>query len=176
MTTRRSTPPRRSRPVTRTPGTTTTPSTTSRPASVTRSVPPRSPPPREASNAPGETAKPRSASVASSAATVRRTRTSPPLPVTPSAGSTSRNEAGGTVTRGTPVPTRGQRVRTRSPASQRRSCRMPQLLGSAPTTACPTPGTVTRVERGSSEAIRAEASGGVRRSSSPCSRSAGTSG
>ena len=42
--------------------------------------------------------------------------------------------------------------------------------------ACPTPGTVTRCAPGISVATCAEASGGVRRSSSPCSSSVGTAG
>ena len=106
----------------------------------------------------------------SSAATVR-----PARPGTPADAASWLSEVGGTPVAGTSVGTRGQAAAAGRPRRNANSRRMPQRDGSPPTTACPTPGTITRCAR-SAAATRAEPAGGVRRSSPPWSTSAGTAG
>ena len=165
-------PPRVSLPLTRTPGTTTRRSSRSRPWRCPKR-PPRSPVPRDGKSNAAESARARSSSVAPTALTVRA------APRAADAG--RRASAGRTRTaarrwRGRRSGTRGQRSPTGRPSSQSSTRRAAQPVKSAAVGACPTPGTMIRLLPGSAAAIRAEVSGGVRRSSPPCSSRAGTAG
>ena len=100
----------------------------------------------------------------------------PRRPEVPRSGGTSASRSGGGGTGGNSRRVRRQRGWTGRCPKKRPNARSTQPLKSAPSAEWPVAGATTSVDCGNSCAVRSAFSTGVRRSSSPPSRSTGTSG